>query len=128
MKTNTNEFKAIIAVHLFDRLNDIENELKTPNEVAKYSYERFNGEYNHDYNKKRLPNLQNRVADYLQGLPFQLEFENYRIIELAKKWEQLPKNADDRQEDKILNNYWNFMAFQILKFWKANSMDISKLY
>jgi hypothetical protein len=128
MKTNTNEFKAIISAHLFECLNDMDNELKTRQEVAKYSFSRFNTEHNHDFNKKSFPNLQNRVADYLKGLPFQLEFENYKIIELAKKWDQLPENATDKQEDKILNNYWNFIAFHVIKFWDANGMDISKLY
>jgi len=40
---------------------------------------------------------------------------NYKILELAKKWGSLPENPIEKQEDKILNNYWAFMAFQTLK-------------
>jgi len=39
-----------------------------------------------------------------------LSNENYKIIEIAKKSGSLPKNATQNQEDRVLENYWNFMA------------------
>lgn len=128
LKTNTKQFKEIISSYLFDALNDIDNELRTKEQVAAYSFARFKSEYNNAYNKSQYPNLQSRLANYLMGLPFDIEFENYKIIELAKKWGTLAPDATDKQEDKITENYWNFMAFHILKFWKANGQDITELY
>ena len=55
---------------------------------------------------------QNAFKEWLQGLPssFNIPFENYKIIEIAKKSGSLPKNATQNQEDRVLENYWNFMA------------------
>jgi|WetSurMetagenome_2_1015567.scaffolds.fasta_scaffold603711_2 hypothetical protein len=60
---------------------------------------------------------------WCQGLPssFNIEFANHKIIELAKSWGSLPENATDKQIDKILENYWDFMTvktFQLFKKYK----------
>lgn len=127
MRTNSNAFKAIMNEYLFHALNDIDSELSTYNEVANYSYNRFKSEFCHEYERKRTPNLQNRLSEYLQCLPFQIDFENYKILELAKEWSQLPSNATEKQEDKILANWWNFISYQILKFWERNGLNTCAL-
>lgn len=58
--------------------------------------------------------------EWLMGLPssFNVDFENYRIIEIAKEWGSLSPNATERQEDKILDNWFSFIAnktFQLMK-------------
>lgn len=50
------------------------------------------------------------LTDWLQGLAINIAFYNDEILHLARSWGSLPANATERQEDKILDNYWNFMA------------------
>lgn len=58
---------------------------------------------------------QKALAEWLQGLPsaINLPFYNHDILKLAVKFGSLPENATEKQEDKILDNYWDFMANKI---------------
>ncbi len=78
-------------------------------------YNEFDRVANYDYNIKKFPNKQNRLADFLQGLPIGIEYTNYDILQLDKKLREYDYELTDKQADKILENYWNFMAYQILK-------------
>ena len=60
-------------------------------------------------------NMQKSFADWLSGLPLDVDFENYRIIELAKEWGALPENSTERQEDKIIANWFRFIACRFLQ-------------
>jgi hypothetical protein len=66
----------------------------------------------------------------LQGLPscLNIVFSNYDIIQLAKSWESLPENATEKQEDKILSNYFNFMAAKFFQLCSQNKVNYSNLY
>jgi len=59
----------------------------------------------------------NALTEYIQGLPsgFDIPFMNYEILELAKKYGSIPNNATEKQEDKILDNYWHFIANKLIK-------------
>ena len=52
------------------------------------------------------------LIDWFQGLPSScyVDFQNYEILELAKTWDSIPEDATEKQEDKILDNWWNFIA------------------
>ena len=52
------------------------------------------------------------VMDWLQGLPssITIPFYNHEILKMAKSWGSLPVDATEKQEDKLLENYWRFMA------------------
>ena len=52
------------------------------------------------------------LASWLQGLPsaVSIAFYNQDILSLAKTWDSIPEDATEKQEDKILENYWNFIA------------------
>ncbi len=90
----------------------------------------FNKEVNYENNKKRIPNLQSRFADYLMGLPtcFTIAFENYKIIEIAKQWESLPINATEKQQDKIISNWFNSISAKFFQLCNKNKVDYSFLY
>jgi hypothetical protein len=76
----------------------------------------FQSEHCHEYNMKRWPNTQTRFAEWLMRLPvLTVAFENYRIIEIAKQWGSLPADATEKQEDKILANWFNYMAAKFLQ-------------
>jgi hypothetical protein len=64
--------------------------------------------------------LQSAVESWLRGLPssLTLPFYNDEILEVAKQWGSLPINATEKQEDKILNNYWKLMAANVVKLFR----------
>jgi len=72
----------------------------------------FNSEYGW-----AIPRMgeQKAIHEWLQGLPsaVHIAFYNSDILKLAILWGSLPENATEKQEDKILDNYWNFMANKI---------------
>ena len=58
---------------------------------------------------------QRALAEWLQGLPsaISIEYQYYAILELAKDWGSIPEDATEKQEQKIIDNYYNFMANKI---------------
>ena len=68
---------------------------------------------------------QGAIMDWLQGLPSSIgiEYANYNIIQLAKKWGSLPADATEREEDKILENYWNFMAAKLCQLFNESERE-----
>ena len=90
---------------------------KTDEEKIIFLYETFKKEYGHEV--IRQGNEVKAFASWCQGLPscFNIAFYNSDIIELAKEWSSLPARSTESQEDRILENYWNFIAnkfFQLL--------------
>lgn len=65
------------------------------------------------------------LTEWLQGLPsvLTLPFYNVEILEIAKKWGSLKMNATEKQEDKILLNYWNYMANQLLQLFNKKKLS-----
>lgn len=71
--------------------------------------------------------------NWIMGLPtvFNIVFYNSDIIDLAKKWGSLKKNATEKQEQKILDNYWNFITckvFQLFKKYRIGTYKTLKVY
>ena len=91
--------------------------------------EAFNSEYNYPGNKRRHPGLQNRFAEWLMGLPnaLNVEYRNFAILELAKKWESIPQDATEKQEDRIIENWFNFAAAKFFQLCRFNKVDTSFL-
>ena len=55
------------------------------------------------------------MIEWLQGLALPIAFYNSDILQLAKDWGSIPHDATEKQEYKILDNYWRFMAAKILQ-------------
>ena len=53
---------------------------------------------------------QQAITDWLQGLALPIDYTYYNIIQLAKEWGSIPQDATAKQEDKICDDYWWFMA------------------
>lgn len=91
----------------------------------RFLYQTFISEYGYENNLKRYGSLQNCFKEWLQGLPscLNIEWENYKILQLAKNMGSIPLDATEKQEDKILENYWNYMAqkaFVLFRKFKIN--------
>ena len=78
------------------------------------------------YNLARYKTYQNCISQHIQGLPsyINIPFNYCEILELAKKLGTLPENATEKQEDKILANYWNYMAFKIIQWCNKNEVSL----
>jgi hypothetical protein len=82
----------------------------------------FKSEYG--FNISRMGE-QRAFSEWLQGLPsaMSIPFYNVDIIKLAKKSGTLSKNPTEREEDKILENYWNFMTAKTFKAFRKYKIN-----
>jgi len=101
-------------------LNSVEEDfngkkLTTPKAKAKFISDRFDSEYG--WRVKQIGQM-GAMIDWLQGLAIDIPFYNSDILEIAKKGGSLPQNPTEKQEDKILENYWRFMANETLKIFR----------
>lgn len=115
MKTNSKEFTQKIENYILEIIQSNDVALNTIQKKLDFCREKFEIEFNHEYNKKRYPNTQKRVAEWLMGLPISIEYENYRIIELAKEWGSIPNDASEKLEDIVISNWFNLVAFKLIR-------------
>ena len=87
---------------------------KSKPESVKMLYKIFMDEYG--WAVKRY-GMQKAVMEWLMGIPssINIAFWNDDILKLAKSWGTLPENATEKQEDKILKNYWNLMSANLVR-------------
>lgn len=125
VKTNSKEFNAKMYAYILECINSEDIEFRDDKDKLAFLSVQFDIEYNHDYNKKRYPNLQNRLVNWFTGLPscFKVDFENYRILELAKEWGSLANDATDKQENRVLENWFNLVAFKVLQLAKKHNIN-----
>ncbi len=102
-------------------------EVKTETNTEKlaFLYKTFVSEYWYIENQRYYHNnIIVAFASWLQGLPssFNIDYENYRIIEIAKEWGSLAPDADDKKEDKILDNWWNFISVKTFQLFKKHKI------
>ena len=97
---------------------DLEDELKTDKEKLQFVADTFRAEYGHAIGRY---GYQRALAEWFMGLPsaINVEFRNYYIIELAKAWGSIPENATEKQEEKILNNWFIWMANKLMQLFRA---------
>ena len=119
LKTNSKKYLINIRTYLSSAIDgtDYGVETTTPAQKLAFLFETFDNEFNHKYNVKAYPNTQDRLAQWLAGLPsaISLPFYCYDIIELAKELQEVDTYTK-KMEDRICKNYFNFMAYHLLKF------------
>ncbi len=105
---------------MLDAINtdDHTTEATTHAEKLSFVMSCYESEFNHKYNQARHPNEQTRFAHWLAGLPsvLNIPFYNDDIIKLAKRLQEVDTYPNEKNTTKrIIENYFNFMAFHILK-------------
>jgi hypothetical protein len=113
VRTNTNNFKKRAYNYLIDAMRNDENEDENPETVVLDFFTQYETAGNFDNNKRRIPNNQERLADYLMGLPTNLPYSNYQILEDAKTLHGC-KELTAKEETTIINGHWSFWALHIL--------------
>lgn len=91
-------------------------EFNTDAEALQFFFDTFNEEFNNQQNKRRYPNLQERIGQYLQGLPSccNIDYTNYNILLLGVKWGVL-SSMDDKKAYKFLENFFSVCGLRILQ-------------
>ena len=112
-------------------LNAIDGEgygkvLNTDKEKLQFLVDTFNHEYSFPDNLKRYPNNQERLNNWIQGLPssFNIDFNHDNIIKVSKELNLLPIDATSKQEDKIITNWFNLIAYKTIVLIRKNNISI----
>ena len=89
----------------------------TPQEKMQFVFDCFTKEYECEYAKRRTPNYQQRVGEWLSGLPtcINIPCYAYDILELAKERQEIKGDTKEKWEEAVLKNYFNFMAYHLIK-------------
>tara|TARA_R110000782_G_scaffold3655_4_gene13224 strand:+ start:519 stop:896 length:378 start_codon:yes stop_codon:yes gene_type:complete len=118
LRTNSKKYLANIQNYLIDAIytEDYKTEATTDAEKIAFVMSCYDSEFNHKYNAIRYPNEQTRFANWLAGLPSVLNIAFYpsKVIELSKQLQEV-ETYNEKTEQRICKNYFNFMAYHILK-------------
>ena len=120
LRTNSKKYLNNIQTYLIDSVNteDALHNAITDAEKIAFVMACYDSEFNHKYNQARHPNEQTRFANWLAGLPsvLNIPFYNDDIISLAKRLQEVDTYPNEKNTTKnIVENYFNFMAYHILK-------------
>ena len=94
-----------------DSEDDLINKELTKEEKIKYLFDRFYSEYG--FMVERV-GKQKAIAEWLSGLAIHIPYTHNDIIELTKNMGSVNQNLSTVQEDRIIENYFNFMAYMVL--------------
>lgn len=114
LNTNTKEYKRNIEAYIFDCINNEDKELLSIQDKLSYVISEFERVANYPANLHNIPNRIDRMADYLQGLPFDFAYDYNNILKDAAILHNLgsiPKN----KEDAIINNWFIHISSNIFK-------------
>ena len=92
-----------------------DEELKTDQEKINYIFDRFYSEYS--WNIEKVGKFK-AMSEWLAGLALGMEYYYSDIIKLAIEMGSVDENPSEKLQEKICDNYWDFMANIILGFEK----------
>jgi hypothetical protein len=121
LRTNSKKYLNNIQTYLIDSVKTEDllwklHDAITDAEKIAFVMACYDSEFNHKFNRYKYPNEQTRFANWLAGLPSVLDipFYNDDIINLAKELQEVETYAE-KMEQRICDNYFNFMSYHILK-------------
>ena len=123
-RTNTNEYKKAFYPLLIEWIDFEGTENNSPQQKLKELYNEFDRCANFPYNLHKFPNTQERFKDYLQGLPIAIPFVSSEIIEIAESLHEC--KLSEKQENTIINNFFNHCAFHYLKLIDMSEEQLNK--
>lgn len=103
---------------------DQDMKFENDKQILQFFFDEFNEEFNHEYNKRYYPNLQQRIEQYLRGVPSccSIDFANYDILQLGVKWGVLC-STDDKKACTFVANFFSVLALRIIQ--AANKVGIN---
>jgi hypothetical protein len=127
LKTNTRFYKDRIQAYIRECIT-LPNTNTTKQKVVQLLHH-FDVDYNYDNNKKRMPNLQDRVGNWLQCCPSAISLPFYYVDMIADATRiHKAKALTDKEKEKVCNNFTNHLAYHILKYAEELKINLNKLY
>ena len=124
----TKQQTTLINEYILNAIDSEGYEVTTSTDAEKLQFlaDTFKKEYCFPDNIKRYGSYQNVMEQWLMGLPssFNIDFENYRIIEISKEWQSIPENATEKQEDRIIEGWFKFIAAKTLQLMAKNKVSV----
>ena len=136
LKTNTTFYKQRVRRYIISKIAGVYNyRLENPklNNTAKKKLigllHNFDVEYNFANNKKRYPNLQERLKQWLLGAPSAINLPMYCVDIIADTARiHKTKTLTDKEQETICNNFHKHIAYQLLKYAEKLKINLTKLY
>ena len=128
VRTNTKEFKIKVYSYILNAIDSevYDVETNTDTEKLQFLMDTFKKEYVYPDNLRRYGNYQEVMRQWIMGLPsvFNIEFRNHAILEIAKQWESLPENGTEKQEDAIIENWFNLIAAKTFSLMREHGIYV----
>jgi len=123
------EKNTIVNAYILDAISSegYDKQLNTNAEKLQFLADCYKSEYSFPDNLRRYGSHQICFQNWIMGLPscFNIDFENYRIIEIAKEWNDLNEQSTERQTDKIIANWFNYIAAKTIQLMGKKRISIS---
>ena len=125
MKTNSNAYCEAFERYALCCIEDADNgaDFDDITDCLTYAIERYRSEYDLPSNRERKPNNQDRLADYLQGLPFHFAFANNDILAVYKALHGEECQASKRET--IILGWWQHLALMLERIAKRNGLTFN---
>lgn len=113
-KVHHTKYKPRYKQYILDQITDDgwDNPLTDRREKIAHIIDRFNNEYGHEIPRQGKPKA---LAEWLSGIALPIATYNSEIIDLAVEMGSIDENPNDRLIDRVLENYYPFMANMILE-------------
>lgn len=116
MKKNVREHKnvGVQFAYVLDCIYNDEKLDMSDKEAINYFFDYFDREYNDAYYKRLYPSLQERVKEYIEGLPscFGVAYCTDTIINIGKSWGYC---RTERQIVDFQNNWFSVIAWRLIQ-------------
>jgi hypothetical protein len=120
MKLNNHKYKKNYKNYILNSINSEGHDIKTNSDQDKINFfiDTFKKEY--DFMIDRV-GIYRALPEYLAGLPSTITLPIYYkdILQLSIDMGSVNSELSEKQEDNIINNYYNFMSNMILSIHKT---------
>ena len=126
MKRTKKEQTVYIYKYILDCIDasDYGKNPQTDKEKIEFLFDTFQREKSYEIARA---GMNKAFTDWLQGLPgcFNIEWENYKILELMTDLGYLSHDATEKQEDVVLEKYWRYMTMRCFALYrKLTGIDL----
>ena len=116
MKLHHTEYKKNYKAYILECIStedDLINKDLSDDEKINYLFDRFESEYGWAIPRE---GKRSAMAEWLSGLAINIPYTYGEIIELAIEMGSIDENPSEALEDRVIENYFSFMANIILSF------------
>lgn len=117
MKKDLRDYKVngVQYAYVLDCIHSDDVELSTDKDRIEYFFRQFSIEGDMDYKRRMYPNEQERIAQYLRGLPSccSIAYANYDIVQIGKSWGYILDT--ERKENEFCERWFNVMALRLMQ-------------